>query len=379
MKPTATAVIPCFNHGRFVRAAVESCLGQLDADVEVVIIDDGSDDGATPAACDELAGERVRVIHQENLGLPAARNRGAKEARSEFVFFLDADDFIAPTFVSKLAAAVRESLSRGEKVSHAYCQETLTELGTGTWRVPEWDPLMLLITNLHPVTALVRRDVFEELGGFDESMRLGYEDWSFWITCSERGYRGARVPEPLFFWRRHSQITMVMEAVKRHDELFAAIVARHRDTYARHAMEIVSKSNSMLRAFDCNWIDETGYPIPLQFLWSLRDGIVDAQHNLWKDPDRTYRLPPLAEPRVAAAVIAAVEAQREFYESFAAVRIHRRLHRVLRAMPKPISHAITRVFNAIARLTGKKPSGTNPITRKIDENVAAGHAEGLRT
>lgn len=378
MKPTATAVIPCFNHGRFVRAAVESCLGQVDAIVDVVVIDDGSNDAASPAACDALASERVRVIHQENRGLPAARNRGAKEATGEFVFFLDADDFIAPTFVSKLAAAIRGGVARGEKVSHAYCQETLTELGTGTWRVPEWDPLMLLITNLHPVTALVRREVFEEVGGFDESMRLGYEDWSFWITCSEHGYRGVRVPEPLFFWRRHSQITMVMEAVKRHDELFAALVSRHRATYDAHAMEIVSKSNSMLRAFDCNWIDETGYPIPLQFLWSLRDGVVGVEHRMWKDPDRNYQLPPMAEPKVAAAVITAVEAQREFYESFAAVRLHRRMHRVLQSLPAPVYRAIKKVTGLVARLTGRKPDGANPIMKKTSADIPARSAEGLR-
>ena len=187
-----------------------------------------------------------------------------------------------------------------------------------------------------------------------------------------------RVPEPLFFWRRHSQVTMVMEAVKRHDELYAMVVSRHRGTYETHAMEIVAKTNSMLRAFDCNWIDETGYPIPLRFLWSLRDGVVGVEHRLWKDPDRTYGLPPLAEPKVAAAVLTAVEAQREFYESFAAVRIHRRIHRALQALPDPVYRAIKKVTGVIARLTGRKPGAANPMLKKVNADVPASSAEGVR-
>src|SRR5262245_8225243 len=82
--PSATVVIPCFNHGRFVSDAVRSCLAQVDADVRIVIVDDGSNDGSTPEACDrcvDLSPPRVAVVHQKNRGLSAARNRGASEAR----------------------------------------------------------------------------------------------------------------------------------------------------------------------------------------------------------------------------------------------------------------------------------------------------------
>src|SRR5262245_34664254 len=81
--PTVTVVIPCFNHGRFIEDAVRSCLAQTGADVRVIVVDDGSDDGTTPGACDACAekGEgRVAVVHQPNMGLPATRNRGAREA-----------------------------------------------------------------------------------------------------------------------------------------------------------------------------------------------------------------------------------------------------------------------------------------------------------
>ncbi len=186
-RPSVTCVIPCFNHGRFVAEAVASCLAQRDADVRVVVVDDGSNDGSTPAQCDAVAGERVRVFHQSNTGLPGARNRGARDADTEVLVFLDADDTIDPMFVSRLHGAL---IDAGDHASHAYCQEVLTGLGYGTWEVPDWDPDLLLITNLHPVTALVRTRCFREVGGFDESMTGGYEDWDLWLRFVERGWRG---------------------------------------------------------------------------------------------------------------------------------------------------------------------------------------------
>src|SRR5690242_13208850 len=123
--PTVTVVIPCFNYGRFVRAAVRSALAQRDADVRVVVVDDGSTDGRSPGECEACRGERVEVIRQANAGLPAARNRGAAGARTEFLAFLDADDYLEPFFVGDLAGAIRaeEAAGRGGDVSHAYGQQ----------------------------------------------------------------------------------------------------------------------------------------------------------------------------------------------------------------------------------------------------------------
>ncbi len=258
-QPAATVIIPCFNHGRFVRQAVESALAQREAQVRVIVVNDGSNDGQTPAACDACSGERVRIIHQENRGLPAARNRGASLADTEYVVFLDSDDWLEPEFVSKLAAAIRSDPDNGS-VSHAYCQERLVERGTGIWKVPEWDPVLMMITNLHPVTALVRLERFRAVGGFDESMRHGYEDWELWLKFVERGWRGVRVREPLFVWRRHSHNTMIMNVIKDHAELYESIRSRHADLYARHAQEIMIRHKELMNRCAMGELDENLRP-----------------------------------------------------------------------------------------------------------------------
>jgi len=261
--PDATIVIPCYNHGEHVGEAVESALRQREARIRVVVVNDGSNDGTTPDACEALAGDRVRVIHQENRGLPAARNRGAAGADTEYLVFLDADDVIEEAFVSRLARAIdaEREAGRDRGVSHAYCRERLTGQGGGVWRVPEWDPLLLLITNLHPVTALVRRERFEAVGGFDESMRDGYEDWDLWIRFMAQGWRGVRVPEPLFVWRRHSEDTMVMESRERHEELYSGLMQKHRALFDARRHELLLRMNAMLSEFRVNWLDESGEPI----------------------------------------------------------------------------------------------------------------------
>lgn len=294
--PAVTFVIPCYNHGRFVGEAVRSALAQQGARVQVVVVDDGSDDGSTPDACDACAGECVTIIHQPNRGLPAARNRGASGADTPYLVFLDADDYVRPRFTRTLHDAL---VAADDSVSHAYCQEQLVGLGHGVWRVPEWDVRLLKVTNLHPVTCLVRRDRFEAVGGFNESMTGGYEDWDLWLSFAERGWRGVRVREPLFVWRRHSHDTMVMNVIHDHERLYGALVEQHPALYEPDLRDLLIYTNTLLRKFNMNWIDETGLPRELQYLNQVRDE----------------------------------------YQRSAAIRLARRLNRRVDALPAPLRKA----------------------------------------
>ncbi|MBX3358345.1 MAG: glycosyltransferase family 2 protein [Phycisphaeraceae bacterium] len=360
-------VIPCFNHGRFVADAVISCLAQIQeesqggeggtggcplADMRVVIVDDGSNDGSTPALCDrciDLPGARGRleVVHQANAGLPAARNAGAAHPlarEAEFLVFLDADDWVEPTFVARLRRAMTEADAEpgGAPVSHAYCQERLVELGTGIWRVPGWDPVLLMVTNLHPVTTLVRRACFDEVRGFDESMRDGYEDWDLWLRFASRGWRGVRVREPLFVWRRHSPVTMIVESGKKHGALFARLVANHREFYLRHADEVMVQSNVLLRRSEANWLDESLEAIPIRDLRAWKDDLIRERNQAWNDVARLT-----GEVQAAAAQ---VEALRVHYEAKPAVRFSRSVYGVMDRLPRVVSAPFRALLHAAKRL-----------------------------
>ena len=98
-------VIPAYNVKDYLEKCVLSVVGQTCGDWEAILVDDGSTDGATGALCDRLAAEhggRIRVIHQENGGLGAARNTGMEAAAGEYLLFLDSDDYIAPDLLETL-------------------------------------------------------------------------------------------------------------------------------------------------------------------------------------------------------------------------------------------------------------------------------------
>ena len=108
--PRISVIVPVYKVEQFLPACVQSILGQTFADFELILVDDGSPDGCG-ALCDAYAGQdgRVRVIHQKNGGLSAARNSGIAAATGEFLAFVDADDIVAPDYLEQLYCALRSS------------------------------------------------------------------------------------------------------------------------------------------------------------------------------------------------------------------------------------------------------------------------------
>ena len=101
-----SVIIPCYNEERYLGECLASVLAQTMRNFEVLVIDDGSADGSLAIARETAkADERVRVLHQENAGVCAARNRGLEEARGEFVTFVDADDLLMPDALERMLGA----------------------------------------------------------------------------------------------------------------------------------------------------------------------------------------------------------------------------------------------------------------------------------
>jgi glycosyltransferase involved in cell wall biosynthesis len=336
-RPSVRVVIPCFNYGRFVREAVESAFAQEDAEVEVVVVDDGSDDGETAETCASCRDLGATVIHQENRGLPAARNRGAAGATTEYLVFLDADDLLLPGFTRDLAGAIRAEAEagRGDDVSHAYGQQQVTGLVEMTWEVPSWDPILEMITNLHPPTALVRRSVFEQTGGFHEDMVEGYEDWDYWIRCIACGFRGVRVALPVYVWRRHSEETLLRSALRSHQKLFQRIVTRYEGLYREHALELVTRMNSMLHEAGASWLDASLEPIHLR---DLRRQLA----SLATERDDAGRRAILAEEEIRSL--------RAAYEAKPVIRLSRAVHQFIEGLPQPIGAPLLGVLGLLRKL-----------------------------
>jgi glycosyltransferase involved in cell wall biosynthesis len=219
IEPLASIIIPCFNYGRYLYDAVNSALLQTVQSLEIIIVDDGSTDVETIRILNEIAGiERVKVIHQDNAGLPAARNTGISHARGEFITCLDADDTLDPTYVECTIALLVADLSVGFAYSYVRCFGDVDDI----WLTHDFDPEEALYANFTAVSATFRRDDWEAIGGYAPTMRGGFEDWEFWIRLSTLGRRGRAIKWPLFNHRRHGR-TMTHDAKDMKEELQSRI------------------------------------------------------------------------------------------------------------------------------------------------------------
>lgn len=102
-RPTLSVIIPTYNSSKYIKRCIDSIINQTYSDLEVIIVDDGSTDG-TSEICDEYAKNtpNITVIHQPNSGQSVARNKGLEVASSEFITFVDSDDYIAPDMYERM-------------------------------------------------------------------------------------------------------------------------------------------------------------------------------------------------------------------------------------------------------------------------------------
>ncbi|MFV2001019.1 MAG: glycosyltransferase [Acidimicrobiia bacterium] len=237
-EPLVSVIIPCHNDGQFLDDAIRSVFNQTAPSFEVLVVDDGSTDAETIEILDTLAWSRTRVIHQENQGLSAARNTGMSAALGEFVVPLDADDQLEPRFIETLAGA----LANRPDAAFAACRAVLFGDINAVWIPRPYNPYQLLLSNSVVGCVLLRRSAYNDVGGYDEGLRNGNEDWDLWVRLMERGWSQVDVPDVLFRYRKHG-ISMSVTTEARFEKGRAEIVERHPSIYARDSMVALKRDN----------------------------------------------------------------------------------------------------------------------------------------
>lgn len=236
--PKVSVVIPCYNHGEFLQETLDSLQLQTYSDFEVIVVNDGSTDEGTVALLQRLKMARTTVVHTENRGVSAARNRGIAEARGEYILPLDADDRIGPDYL-ELAVALLDSESDAGIV---YCERLLFGEREGVDPLPEYDPRGLLIDNCICPAALFRKIDWKRVGGYSEKMVHGWEDWDFWISISELNRRVIKIPEPLFFYRVRSKSRDHSLQFYQKMAMMTVIVLRHKYLYLSNLDLLVKRT-----------------------------------------------------------------------------------------------------------------------------------------
>jgi len=208
-------IIPCYNQAEYLSEAIESALAQTYKNIEVIVINDGSTDNTLEVALRYL--DKIRVLLQKNKGLSSARNTGIRNSTGNWILPLDADDKILPAYIAKtigkadfVAVDVQEFQDRHN-----------------LWRLSNnFSPTAFRTSNRATCCSLYRKTVWESIGGYDESMKTGYEDWDFNLRCSYMGFSMIGIPEPLFLYRKHGR-SMVDKAAEKHNEILKYMLNKH--------------------------------------------------------------------------------------------------------------------------------------------------------
>jgi glycosyltransferase involved in cell wall biosynthesis len=190
--PKISVIIPTFNGENTVGVAIESVLAQDCADYEVIVVNDGSNDG-TASILDRYR-SRVRIVAQPNSGLAGARNAGVAVATGKYLAFLDDDDTWEANRLSRTCAALEANPQSVMVYSDAVQVDASGRLVESSYTPPEqrhapaMREMLNEFWNILPSSILVRRETFEGCGGFEEEFKVAFfEDTFFYLRCREQG------------------------------------------------------------------------------------------------------------------------------------------------------------------------------------------------
>lgn len=225
--PQVSIITPAFNTGPVFQETVTCIRRQSFQNYEWIIVDDGSTDPQFLSRLAELEAQdaRVRVIHQENRGPGAARNRAVQEACADYICQLDSDDLIEPTFIEKCLWALISN------PQYSFCNSYAVGFGDRAYLWPmgfERGAEFLQENRVSP-HAVIRRAAHIETGGYDETIRHGHEDWDYWLNLAEKGHWGYTIPEYLLWyrWRANSRVWETLADPARHNAFRVFLRRKH--------------------------------------------------------------------------------------------------------------------------------------------------------
>ena len=194
MEKTISVIIPCYNYAQYLDEAIQSVLEQSDKPDEIIVVSDGAIDNSV-----EIAKKYpVKIIEKENGGLSSARNVGVKASKSNFCMSFDSDDIMRPD-------CIKEHRKLANENTIVTCGLMTFGSESYTARPQQADLKTLLQRNVIYSNSLFPRNKCLEVGGFDENMKIGLEDWECWIRMAEAGIKFVTNDYIGLLWRRHPQ------------------------------------------------------------------------------------------------------------------------------------------------------------------------------
>ena len=243
MLPTISIIVPCYNQAQFLEEALNSTFLQTYQGWQCIIVNDGSLDNTETVAKEWCKKDnRFEYILKANEGLSSARNTGIENAIGEFILPLDADDLIHPNYIELAVSSFLEN----DRLSMVYCKAKKFGLEVGEWDLEDYDYLKLLLSNHIFCSAIYRKKDWVRVGGYDEQLKSGFEDWAFWIKILNENSLVYKIPEYLFSYRIKS--SSMLRDMSNHDQELAKwhIFIDNMKIYERNFVAPITAMNEIL-------------------------------------------------------------------------------------------------------------------------------------
>lgn len=252
LKADIEAVITSYNQGSMLMEAIQSVCNQTLLPKRIIIVDDGSTDKYSLNILNNIRNNShlpvpITIHFQENKGVSAARNTGIDKTQSSMILILDGDDKLEAEYIENVNKLLCDNPTMviASSWMHTFGVLDAIVCPTGGNIVP------FLSHNCCPATHILRKKVYEQCGGYDETMRSGFEDWDFFLSMLEttpETHIGI-VEKPLINYRT-APVSANIKSMDKRLELMRYIIEKHKRSYSNNMtnvlLDIEAISNSRL-------------------------------------------------------------------------------------------------------------------------------------
>ena len=243
MNPLVSIIVPCYNQAHFLKDSLQSVLQQSYVHWECIIVNDGSPDN-TSVVAKEWCGQdlRFQLVEQTNGGLSSARNAGIRVAKGDFILPLDADDMLDADYLIKTVPVLEQNRELG--IVSCYTRFFKNTIADSFYELkPQGDRTIYLhYVNQLIATSLYRKECWSAVGGYDETMKKGFEDWEFWLNVTKQGWNFKILPEFLFYYRKAQQSMLTQTIKSDAEDVKRYIFTKHKELYIKdfdNCMEVL--------------------------------------------------------------------------------------------------------------------------------------------
>jgi hypothetical protein len=257
MQSLISIIIACYNDSDFIEKAVQSALNQTYPNIEIIVVDDGSD-AKTKAKLKDLETRITKLITQDNQGQSVARNNAIKQAHGEFILNLDSDDFFEPTFCEKAVQKFQEDSNI--KIVTCLANRFNTKGSIDVFTPRGGDISHFLFANSALGSSMFKRQDWKATGGYEEQLPiLGFEDWEFYIQLLKHEGYAYVLNEVLFHYQvRENSTTDRIRDLKL--EKYKHIIFKHQDLYKDNFEDLVTHLLERIRQESIEKVKNTKRP-----------------------------------------------------------------------------------------------------------------------